>query len=144
MAIPSVSEMLAHVQASPSWGGASIGPVEGQFPLCQIEWHPENGFVIQCYEDETAWSDFLLVSPQCGPPAIEIELGGQALERWPAELFVDEGLAHRALTHFIETGRQDPSLNWIRIDAFPRETIWQDREGRETWESEHRATSRDV
>jgi hypothetical protein len=63
-----------------------------------------------------------------------VELGGQALERWPRELFVSMALATQALDHFLNFGKQDLALEWVRIDAFPRETIWEDREGREAWE----------
>jgi hypothetical protein len=38
------------------------------------------------------------------------------------------------LDHFIATGKQDPVLHWVRIDAFRRETLWEGREGREAWE----------
>jgi len=136
--IPSVSEILARVQSSPVWDVASIAPVDGQFPLLHVEWHEGNGFVIQCYEDESSWSDFLLTGPRCGPPAVEINLGGQALERWPSEMFVPEELARRALDSFLASGKKNSALNWVRIDAFPRETIWEGREGREAWERANR------
>jgi hypothetical protein len=41
---------------------------------------------------------------------------------------------HSALTHFLEFGKQDPTLEWVRIDAFPREIVKDDRDGREAWE----------
>ncbi len=28
-------------------------------------------------------------------------------------------------------------LQWVRIDGFPRATIWEGRQGRETWERDH-------
>ena len=132
--IPPVSEILARLQSGPFWDGASIAHVDEQFPLLHIEWHQGHGFVLQCYEDEQAWSDFLLTDAGCGPPAIEINLGGQTLERWPSELFVPAELAHQAVDWFLTTGKQDPALPWIRIDAFPCETVWEGREGREAWE----------
>jgi hypothetical protein len=132
--IPTVSEILARLRSGPVWDGASIAPADGQFPLLRVEWHEGHGFVIQCYEDEQAWSDFLTIGVPCGPPTIEINLGGQALERWPSELFVPEQLAVQALDYFIATGKQDPALHWVRIDAFHRETLWESREGREAWE----------
>ena len=92
-----MSAILARVQSGPVWDVASIAPVDSGFPRLHIEWHGGNGFVIQCYEDEHSWSDFLLAGPSCGPPAVEINLGGQALERWPQELFVPEKLAHQAV-----------------------------------------------
>lgn len=138
--IPSVSEILARVQSGPSWDAASIAPADKPFPLLHVEWHEGKGFVIQCYEDEQSWSDFLLVDPRCGAPAVEINLGGQALERWPSELFVPEELARQAVDCFLKTGKQNAALHWVRIDAFPRETIWEGREGRETWERANPST----
>jgi len=144
LSIPSVSEILARLRSAPAWDGASIAPVDDPFPLLHVEWYQGHGFVVQCYEDEHAWSDFLLTGARCGPPAVEINLGGQALERWPSELFVPEELAHQALGCFLTKGKQDPALHWIRIDAFPRETVWEGREGRVAWERANSATQHDV
>jgi len=106
--IASGSAILARVQSGPVWDVASIAPVDDPFPRLHIEWHAGNGFVIQCYEDENSWSNFLLVRPGCGRPAVEINLGGQALERWPRELFVSAELAQRAVEYFVNSGKQDP------------------------------------
>ena len=132
--IPPPSEILARLRSGSVWDGASVAPADDQFPLLHIEWHEGHGFVIQCYEDGQAWSDFLLAGARCGPPAIEINLGGQTLERWPSELFVPDELAQQALDCFLTRGKQDPALHWIRIDAFPREIVWEGRDGREAWE----------
>jgi len=135
MPIPSVAELLTGVQSRPVWHGASISPVDAQFPFVHIDGHEGHGFVLQCYcEDEESWSYFLVTSQHCSSPSIEMELGGQALERWPRELFVSAERATQALNHFLESGKQDPTLAWIRIDSFPRETVWEAREGREAWE----------
>jgi hypothetical protein len=142
--IPAVSEILARLRSGPVWDGASIAPADEQFPLLHVEWHEGHGFVILCYEDEQAWSDFLLSGVPCGPPTTEINLGGQALERWPSELFVPEELAGQALDHFLATGKQDRTLPWVRIDAFPRTIVWEGREGREAWERENSGTNHDV
>jgi hypothetical protein len=75
---------------------------------------------------------------------VEINLGGQALERWPQELFVPESIARQAVEYFVSAGKQDPVLHWIRIDAFPREIIWEDRAGREAWERNNSSASGDV
>lgn len=142
--IPPVSEILARLRSGPVWDGASIAPADDPFPLLHVEWHEGHGFVIQCYEDAQAWSDFLLTGARCGAPTIELNLGGQTLERWPSELFVPEELARQALDCFLARGKQDPALHWIRIDAFPRETVWEGREGREAWERANSATKHDV
>ena len=142
--IPPASEILARLRSGPVWDGASIAPADDQFPLLHVEWHEGHGFVIQCYEDEQAWSDFLLTGVCFAPPTIEVNLGGQALERWPAELFVPEELADQALDCFLATGKQDRALQWVRIDAFPRTIIWEGREGREAWERANSGTRHDV
>lgn len=138
--IPAVSEILGRLRSGPVWDGASIAPTDVQFPLLHIEWHEDHGFVIQCYEHEQAWSDFLLTAVPCGPPTIDISLGGQALERWPSELFVPEQLAGQALDCFLATGKQDRTLHWVRIDAFPRLIVWEGREEREAWERANSGT----
>jgi len=79
-------------------------------------------------------SDFLAVGDQFSTPSVETELGGQALERWPPELFVSAEHATQALKYLLEHGKQDPALKWVRIDRFPRETLWEGREQRQAWE----------
>jgi hypothetical protein len=142
--LPSVSAILERVQSGPAWDSASIAPADEPFPLLHVDWHAGKGFVVQCYENGQSWSDFLQVGPHCGPPAVEIDLGGQALERWPSELFVPEELARQAVHCFLKTGKQSLALHWVRIDAFPRETIWAGREGREAWERANPSTNGDV
>jgi hypothetical protein len=142
--VPPVSEILARLRSGPVWDGASISPADDQFPLLHIEWHESHGFVIQCYEDAHAWSNFLVIGVPCGPPTIEINLGGQALERWPTALFVPEELAGQALDCFLATGKQDRALQWVRIDALPRTIIWEGRKARETWERANSGTRHDV
>src|SRR5438128_167317 len=88
MPITSVPQLLADVQSRPVWDGASISPMSVAYPRVHLDWHESNGFVLQCYENEESWSDFLVMSRQFSTPSVEIELGGQALERWPRELFV--------------------------------------------------------
>ena len=142
--ILSVSELLTGVQSRPVWDGASISPADAQFPLVHLDWHEGHGFVLQCYEDEESWSYFLVASRHFSMPSIEVELGGQALERWPHELFASAERAAQALDHFLESGKQDPALEWIRIDGFPREILWEGREGREAWERANRPRNGDV
>ena len=132
--IASASELLSDVQSRPTWDGASICPADAQYPRVHLDWHEGHGFVFQCYEDEESWSDFVVTSRSFSTPSVEIELGGQALERWPRELFVSAAQATQALNHFLEHGKQDPALEWVRIDAFPRETLWEGRAQRDAWE----------
>ena len=134
MPITSVAELLADVQSRPVWDGASISPMNAGYPRVHLDWHEGNGFVLQCYKHEESSSDFLVVSHQFSTPSVEMELGGQTLERWPRELFVSAERATQALNHFLNHGKQDPALEWIRIDGFPRETLWEGREQRLAWE----------
>ena len=134
MSITSVPELLADVQSHPVWDGASISPANAEYPRAHLDWHEGHGFLLQCYEDEESCSDFLVISRDFSTPSVEVELGGQALERWPRELFVPSELAVQALNHFLEFGKQNPALEWVRIDAFPRETLWEGRAEREAWE----------
>ena len=134
MPIASVSELLADVQSRPVWDGASISPAGADYPRVHLDWHQRHGFVFQCYAHEESWSDFLVTRRQFSTPSVEMELGGQALERWPPELFVSADHATQALNYFLEHGKQDPTLEWIRIDGFPRETLWEGRAQREAWE----------
>ena len=60
-------------------------------------------------------SDYFLVTDfEFYPPSIEINLGGQALERWPHQLFVSEDLVTEALGHFINQGELEAVafLDW--------------------------------
>ena len=134
MPISAASELLTEVQSRPVWDGASISPADAEYPRVHLDWHEGHGFVFQCYEDEESWSDFLVTSRHFSTPSVEMELGGQALERWPRELFVSAERTTQALDHFLEFGKQDPALEWVRIDRFPRETLWEGRAQREAWE----------
>ena len=127
--VPTIAEVLALVRSRPVWDVATISPAGAQFPLIHVECRGGKGFVIQCFEDEESLSDFLVSSLCFSAPSIEVELGGQALERWPSELVVPASLAHQALGFFLQSGKQDPALHWVSIDAFPRETIWEGGEG---------------
>lgn len=118
---------------------AVVEPPEAPFPRLHLEFHEGHGLVVQCFEDEASWGWFLVSSSNLGLPTVEINLGGQALERWPKELFVSDDLAVRAIKYFLESGEQDPRQQWVRIDAFPRTTIWEGRPRRDTWERDHPA-----
>ena len=132
--ITSVPELLVDVQSRPVWDGASISPADADYPRVHLDWHEGHGFVFQTYEDDESWSDFLVTTRHFSSPSVEVELGGQAFERWPRELFVSPARATQALNHFLECGKQDPALEWVRIDGFPRETLWEGRVQREAWE----------
>ena len=44
----------------------------------------------------------------------------------------------RRRAFWISSITNDPTLDWVRIDGFPRETVWEGREGREAWERANR------
>lgn len=138
-ALPSASEILAHVRSVAPWDEASICPAQSDFPRIHISWHDSEGFNVHCFENEHSLGEFLANRPQFSPPSIEINLGGQALECWPRELFVSDALAAEALEYFLEYAKPKPSLSWTGTGDFPREIIWENREGREAWERTNRA-----
>jgi hypothetical protein len=138
--IASAQDLLVDIRSRRVWDGASISPADAEYPRVHVDWHEGHGFVFQCYEDEESWSDFVVTSRHISTPSIEVELGGQALERWPRELFVPVELAIQVLNHFLDYGKQDPALEWI-LDGFPRETVWEGREQRESWECANRPKS---
>ena len=43
MPIASASELLADVQTRPVWDGASISPVEADYPRVHFDWHEGHG-----------------------------------------------------------------------------------------------------
>ena len=53
---------------------------------------------------------------------------------WPSLREIEEGIEQRKAE-----GRQRHDTMWVRIDAFPRETVREDREGRAGWERANRA-----
>jgi hypothetical protein len=134
MPITSVPELLADIQSRPAWDGASISPSDGDYPRVHLDWHEGRGFIFQCYEHEEFRSSFLVASREFSTPSVEIELGGQALELWPRELFVSDEHAAQAMNYFLDHGEHDPALEWIKLDGFPRETLWEGREQRLVWE----------
>lgn len=98
----------------------------------------DHGFILHCFEGVESWGDFLVSDLAFSTPAVEINLAGQTLERWPPELFVSEQIAKEALSFFLNFGKRDPAQQWAKGDGFPRETIWEGREQREAWERAHK------
>lgn len=132
---PTAAAIVALLMRVDAWHEGSLLPKNGaDFPRAEVSFHAGNGFVLQLYEDANSWSDFLAATERLSAPRVEIELGGQALERWPSELFVSEQLVIEAMEWFFAHGREKHSLHWFRIDRFPRETIWDDAESRNAWE----------
>ena len=134
---PTASDVLARVRSAAPWDEACICAAQGDFPRANISWHDSKGFNVHCFENDHSLGHFLVNGNDFSPPSVEINLGGQALERWPRELFVSEEIAAEALKYFFEYAQLKPSLSWTGTGEFPRETIWQGREEQEAWERTH-------
>jgi hypothetical protein len=129
------SELLGVARELPRWDALIIVAENDHFPRVHVTWHEGHGFVLQCFEDDESWGFFLARTTSFSSPEIEIEMGGQALEKWPRQLFVDADRALEALDFFLKTGKQDGTQHWVGTDGFPREIVWETREGREAWET---------
>ena len=138
LVVPPTGELFTRLRSAASWDEASIHPPESDFPRVHMSWHPAAGFNVHCFETEQSLGQFLVTGPAFSLPKIEINLGGQALERWPRELFISQDLATEALEYFLDHGELKPSLCWVGTGQFPRETIWEGREEREAWERNNR------
>jgi hypothetical protein len=128
------SELLTKIRLGPAWDVLTIFPEHGDFPRAHVSWHEGHGFVVQCFEDETSWGFFLAREEPLSTPEVDIVFDDQAQERWPSQLFVDTEVAIEAVDFFLLSGRQKPSLHWVRGEGFSRETVWVGRQGREAWE----------
>ena len=102
--VPPIRQLLGRLRLTAPWDEAKIYPVESDFPCVHISWHQAAGFSLHCFENEISVGQFLVTGFAFSAPSIEINLGGQALELWPRELFVSEVLATDALEHFLEHG----------------------------------------
>ena len=132
--MPPIEELLAKLRAGEVPGEAVIYPPSADFPRAMIDWHPGHGFVLLCFDSEASRGHFLTSGAVASGPSVPIVLGGQAMEKWPLELFVPTELAADALRFFVDTGQRNPDLEWVRIDAFPREVVWEGRAARRAWE----------
>ena len=117
------SELLGIARQLPRRDALIIIAENDNYPRLHITWHEVHGFVVHCFEDGESWGFFLATATSFSSPEIEIEMGGQALEKWPRQLFVDSDRALEALDFFLKTGKQDGTQHWIRTDAFPREIV---------------------
>ena len=136
--MPPVEDLLVRLRAGEVSGEAVIYPSGADFPRAMIDWHPRHGFVLLCFDSDASRGHFLTRSAVTSGPSVPIVLGGQAMEKWPLELFVPTELAADALRFFVDTGCRKPDLPWTRIDAFPREVVWEGREARRAWEERER------
>jgi hypothetical protein len=134
-----IAEIFKEFERGQAWE-LTVHPIEEctQFPRMHIDWHGGVGFVVMAFEREESIGFYPIVGAECGKPEVPIELGGQALEKWPRELFVPRAVATQALQTFLQTGRQDTSFIWVPNDGFEREIIWENDAERIAWEKQKR------
>lgn len=123
--VPPVAALLAKVSTGPAWDEASIHRSGEQFPCLHLAWQQEAGFIVHCFEDAASLGDFLVEGGKFGLPEVEVVLGGQAVERWPRQLFVSEQLARDAVEFFLNAAKRTPWHSWVSADGFPRQTVWE-------------------
>ena len=89
-----LDQILREMESGEAWEVA-VQPIAEfpQFPRMHIDWHRGFGFVVMAFEDEKSIGFYPIVGATCGKPEVPIELGGQALEKWPRELFVPRQIA---------------------------------------------------
>jgi hypothetical protein len=133
--VASASELVAIVKASPAWDEVSVFRGDTQYPCFHLAWQAGRGFILHCFEDAESSGDFVVESSTLTAPEVEVNLGGQALERWPRQLFVSERVARGTVEFFLRTGQRDPSQHWVGTGEFRRETIWEGRDQRLAWEA---------
>ena len=102
--VPPIPELLDKLKSKEIRGEASVYPKDGSFPRVSIDWHEGHGFVVFCFEVEESRGYFLAREGIYGDPTIAVILGGQAMEKWPPELFVPGDVAAKALEHFLRGG----------------------------------------
>jgi hypothetical protein len=123
------AEAILESHASGSvWGESIIQPPELTSPRLLVSYHGPLGFQLMCFESEASWGECLASNTAMSAPIVQIEMGGQAVELWPPELFVDRKLALQALEWFLERGEELRGLNWVPIDSFPRRSLWEARD----------------
>jgi hypothetical protein len=123
--VPPVAALLAKLSVGPAWDEASIFRAGEQYPCLHLAWQTEAGFIVHCFEDAESYGDFLVEGGELGAPEVEVALGGQAVERWPRQLFVSELLARDAVEFFLHAGKRTPLHHWVRADDFPRHIVWE-------------------
>jgi Immunity protein Imm1 len=124
-----VSGMLRAMQKRATWEGVIISPDakpgpdgEGQYPVLSLGWYPGFGYEAHCMELSPK-SHFVATSKKLSKPEVYVDLGGQGQELWPRELFVPLLVAEQVVLHLLRTGKRQPSLPWVAINAFPRQNV---------------------
>ncbi len=77
--VPPVDELLAKLRAREISGEAVIYPASSEFPRATIDWHPEHGFVLFCFDSETSRGHFLTHDDVMSRPSVEVIPGRLSL-----------------------------------------------------------------
>jgi hypothetical protein len=75
------SALLGIVRGLPRWDALIFVAENEQYPRLHVTWHEGHGFVVHCFEDGESWGFFLTEAAFFTSPEVEIEMGGQALEK---------------------------------------------------------------
>jgi hypothetical protein len=119
----SPSKLLDHLKTSGNWPEASIHHATHQYPIMDIEFHGRAGFSLLCFDKASSVGYLAAGSSRLSKPSVLVCLGGQVIEKWPPELFLPLSLAKTVISHFFKTGEREPSVKWVRLDRFRRETV---------------------
>lgn len=119
----SASQILTHLQSAGNWPEVSIHHPSRQYPLMQIEFHGNVGFSMLCFMRSSSVGYLAASTTGLSEPSVFVCLGGQVIEKWPRELFLSLSRARVVISHFLKTGKQLPTVHWVRLDRFPRETV---------------------
>jgi hypothetical protein len=119
---------------APAWDDVIVQPAVATEPRLVLTHHGVGRYIV-CFsgvDELVPW--FLCTDSALGDPSVAVELGGQARELWPDQLFVGEGALQAALQFFLDSTGMDPSMSWVAGSVFPREVVWEGKEQREAWE----------
>lgn len=83
----SATDLLARPATPGIWLEASVHPPESDFPRLGIEVHPGVGVSVLCHEDESSIGTLAAAQESLTAHRIFVNLRGQTIKRWPAELF---------------------------------------------------------
>ena len=117
------ARLLKSMECRPEWDEVHISRGKYEYPFVWLSWRPATGYVVHHLGENEHLSFFLTVGETMSSPKVFVDLGGQAQELWPAELFVPFDTARRALEYFLASGKRSPDQCWVKIDRFPRRTI---------------------
>ncbi|HEX7810201.1 MAG TPA: hypothetical protein VF608_15805 [Thermoanaerobaculia bacterium] len=120
------ASLIAHLMTPGTWPEAVIHPDDERdpYPRMLIEHHRGAGVLsLVCFEDSSSTGHVASVGTRMSAPTVYVCLGGQVIEQWPRELFLQPALAEIVVAGFLENGRQSTSCSWIKLNGFERTTV---------------------